>query len=303
MKAEFENICRKSQKKLKKYVKNKLMETHEDVTIGDGFVYAQGKFPVLLVAHMDTVHENLPTTIVHDGDIISSPNGIGGDDRCGIYMILEIIKKYHCSVLFCEDEEKGMIGAEKFINTELADSLVGQFNYIIEFDRKGSNDAVFYECANEEFEEFITKEFYKTEWGSFSDISTVAPFLGCAAVNLSCGYYKAHTKDEYVVFSEMKESMKQSMKILARTTDEKFEYIPARYNYYGYGYEVYDYEAYGSGYYIFDYVDEVGGTDFYETHAGSKAEAVGMFCMDNPWCSYRDIVDIYFEGDEMYESL
>ena len=102
MKAEFENICRKSQKKLKKYVKNKLMETHEDVTIGDGFVYAQGKFPVLLVAHMDTVHENLPTTIVHDGDIISSPNGIGGDDRCGIYMILEIIKKYHCSVLFCE---------------------------------------------------------------------------------------------------------------------------------------------------------------------------------------------------------
>lgn len=303
MKAEFENICRKSQKKLKKYVKNKLMETHEDVTVGDGFVYAQGKFPVLLVAHMDTVHENLPTTIVHDGDIISSPNGIGGDDRCGIYMILEIIKKYHCSVLFCEDEEKGMIGAEKFINTELADSLVGQFNYIIEFDRKGSNDAVFYECANEEFEEFITKEFYESAWGSFSDISTVAPFLGCAAVNLSCGYYKAHTKDEYVVFSEMKESMKQAMKILARTTDEKFEYIPARYNYYGYGYEVYDYEAYGAGYYIFDYIDEVGGTDFYETHAGSKAEAVGMFCMDNPWCSYRDIVDIYFEGDEMYENL
>ena len=303
MKAEFENICRKSQKKLKKYVKNKLMETHDEVTVGDGFVYAQGKFPVLLVAHMDTVHENLPTTIVHDRDIISSPNGIGGDDRCGIYMILEIIKKYHCSVLFCEDEEKGMIGAEKFINTELADSLVGQFNYIIEFDRKGSNDAVFYECANEEFEEFITKEFYKTEWGSFSDISTIAPFLGCAAVNLSCGYYKAHTKDEYVVFSEMKESMKQAMKILARTTDEKFEYIPARYNYYGYGYEVYDYEAYGAGYYIFDYIDEVGGTDFYETHAGSKAEAVGMFCMDNPWCSYRDIVDIYFEGDEMYESL
>ena len=308
MKAEFENICRKSQKKLKKYVKNKLMETHDEVISDNGFVYAQGKFPVLLVAHMDTVHKELPTTILHDGDNISSPNGIGGDDRCGIYMMLEIIKKHHCSVLFCEDEEIGMVGAEKFIKTELAKSLVGQFNYIIEFDRRGSNDAVFYDCANEEFEEFITREFYKTEYGSFSDISTIAPFLETAAVNLSCGYYRAHTKDEYVVFSEMETSMKQAMKILSRTTDEKFEYIPARYNYgygygYRYGYDVYDYEMYGSGYYIFDYIDEKGVEDFYETHAGSKAEAIGMFCMDNPLCCYGDIIDVYYEGDDMYESL
>lgn len=304
MKAEFENICRMSQKKLKKYVTNALKGTHEEVIVDDGFVYAQGKFPVLLVAHMDTVHKNLPKTILHDGDKISSPNGIGGDDRCGVYMILEIIKKHHCSVLFCEDEEIGMVGAEKFINTALAETLVGQFNYIIEFDRKGNNDAVFYDCDNEEFEKFITKEFYKTEWGSFSDISTVAPFLECAAVNLSCGYYNAHKKDEYVVFSEMETSMKQAMKILARTTDEKFEYIPAKYNYnYGYGYEYiwgerYDYEDYGAGYYIFDYIDEVGAEDFYETRAESKAEAIGMFCMDNPNCCYADVMDIYFESEE-----
>ena len=298
MKAEFENICRKSQKKLKKYVKNQLMETHDNVISDDGFVYAQGKFPVLLVAHLDTVHANLPTTIVHDGDKISSPNGIGGDDRCGVYMILEIIKKYHCSVLFCEDEEIGCVGAEKFVKTDLARELQGQFNYIIEFDRRNANDAVFYDCGNEEFEEFITKEHFVTADGIFSDISTIAPYLGCAAVNLSCGYYKAHTKDEYVVFPEMETNIKEAMKILARTTDEKFEYIEVEHSYYNYGYGGwYDYcgKEDGEGNYIILYVDYNYEEDIYETYATSRAEAIGLFCMDNQYTCVADIVDIYCE--------
>ena len=298
MKAKFEDICRMSQKKLKKYVKNQLKETHENVISEDGFVYAQGKFPVLLVAHLDTVHINLPTTIIHDGDKISSPNGIGGDDRCGVYMILEIIKKYHCSVLFCEDEEKGCIGAGKFIETELARELQGQFNYIIEFDRKGKNDAVFYDCGNAEFEEFITKEYFATAEGIFSDISTVAPFLGCAAVNLSCGYYKAHTNDEYVVFSEMEKSIKEAMKILARTTDEKFEYIEEPRKFYGYdGYSWINYYANddGEGNYIICYLDYCSEEALYETYAKSRVEAIGAFCIDNPYSCVSDIVDIYCE--------
>lgn len=301
MKAEFGRICSMSQKKVKKYVTKQLKETHDEVTVADGFVYAQGKFPVLLVAHMDTVHKHLPDKIIYEGDKISSPNGIGGDDRCGIYMILEIIKKYHCSVLFCEDEEIGMVGAEKFIKTKLAKSLVGQFNYIIEFDRRGSNDAVFYDCANNEFENFITKEFYKSDYGSFSDISTIAPFLGIAAVNLSCGYYNAHTKEEYVLWSEMEASMKQAMKIMARTTDEKFEYVEAEHNYYGYGYEYdswfdgYDYDEYGDGWYLICFLNEKGEEEIFETGAVSKAEAIGRFCMDNQYNCVSDIVDIYFE--------
>lgn len=301
MRADFEKICRMSQKKLKTYVTNVLKETHEEVIACDGFVYAQGKFPVLLVAHMDTVHDKLPNQIICKKGKISSPNGIGGDDRCGIYMILEIIKRYHCSVLFCEDEEMGCVGAEKFVSTDLAEALIGQFNYIIEFDRKGNNDAVFYDCANEEFEKFVTKDFYKTAYGSFSDISTVAPFLECAAVNLSCGYYNAHTKDEYVVFSEMETSMNEAMKILGRTTDEKFEYISSKYGY-GYGYNLYgyagwydDYDVCGNKYYIIYYINDHGEEAFYEATANSKVEAVGMFCLDNEYACTADIIDIYCE--------
>ena len=284
----FAKICRMSQKDLKKFVTKKLKETHNKVIEGDGYVYAQGEFPVLLVAHLDTVHKELPRELIYDKktDSLSSPQGIGGDDRCGVYMIFEVIQQFKCSVLFCEDEEIGGVGAEKFIKTDIAKQL--EFNYIIEFDRKGKNDAVFYDCTNDEFEDFITKEFYKSAWGSFSDISVLAPFLGCAAVNLSCGYYHAHTTSEYVVLSEMDESIKQACRILARTTeDDKFEYIEGYYGDrwdWGYGYPDQD------KMYLVEWFDRKSKQDeWIEVEAVSKAEAIGKFCMEHPTVPYNDI--------------
>lgn len=321
MNKKFESICRMSQKALKGYVATQLKKTHKGVNVGDGYVFAKGDFPVLLVAHLDTVHENLPTTIVYDtlDGSLSSPNGIGGDDRCGVYMILEIIKHYNCSVLFCEDEEIGGKGATKFTKTELAKEL--SFNYALEFDRKGSNDAVFYSCDNKDFEQFITKDFYKTSYGSFSDISVLAPFLGCAAVNLSCGYYMAHTNSEYVVLSEMEKSIEAACDILERTTEsDKFEYVEMSYrDFYRDYYYYYGYGGYGMGYgrsYTKTYttateieedVDDDYGyatyyflielfdgkqTQWFETFALSEDEAVGLCLKQYPDLTYNSIIDI-----------
>ena len=90
---------------VKEYVTEQLKTTHDEVISDDGYVYAQGTFPVLLVAHMDTVHVETPKDFLYEdcGDIVSSKQGIGGDDRCGIYMILRVLQQYNCSVLFCED--------------------------------------------------------------------------------------------------------------------------------------------------------------------------------------------------------
>lgn len=294
MNKEFEKICRMSQKSLKNHVKQKLQMRYEEVIVDDGFVYAQGSFPVLLVAHLDTVHSKLPNMILYDKDqnTVSSPNGIGGDDRCGVYMIFEIIKKFNCSVLFCEDEEDGGIGANKFVKTDLARTL--DFNYIIEFDRANANDAVFYSCDNYDFEKFITRDFYKINYGTYSDICDIAPVIGCAAVNLSCGYYKAHTKDEYVVLSDMENSIKAACDILARTTqNDKFEYVEYfEYDAWnGYGYNGFiDYND--QVYYLIQYISEHGVEEWYETFARSKAEAVGHFVMDNPKVSYENIIDV-----------
>lgn len=296
MKEVFKSICCLSQPELKKYTIKQLKKTHTNVCHGDGFVYAQGDFPVLLVAHLDTVHKQLPKTFIYfkHNQSLSSPQGIGGDDRCGVYMILEIVKQYHCSVLFCEDEEIGMVGAEKFIKTELAKTL--EFNYIIEFDRRGSDDAVFYDCDNADFEKFITQDFYNTSYGSFSDISTLAPFFGCAAVNLSCGYYKAHTTEEYVALSEMQQSIEEACKILARTTeDDKFEYIEAVRSRWGGWFDDYGY-GYGNDnellYYLLEYQDRNGDTQWWETYAASTEEAVGTFCIEHPNIPYSNIIGI-----------
>lgn len=293
MLGNFTKLCRMSQENLKEYVAQELINTHDKVIVDDGFVYAEGNSPVLLVAHLDTVHKELPEQIFYNEDTltISSPNGIGGDDRCGVYMIFEVIKKHNCSVLFCEDEEIGTVGAEKFVKSKLSKDL--DFNYIIEFDRMGNNDAVFYDCDNPEFEEFITKEYFKTAYGSFSDISVIAPALGCAAVNLSCGYYKAHTKDEYVVIPEMEASIEAACKILDSTTaDDKFEYIESE-NKFSYGYR-FDESLYGyEQYFLMQYVNENGEEKWFETEALSLDEAIGKFCILNPYLTFNNIVDIY----------
>lgn len=288
-------IFKMSQKELKKYVQKELKKAGYEVQSDDGYVYAQGSFPVLLVAHMDTVHKELPTGFYTDEkrDIISSPQGIGGDDRNGIYEILEIIQTHNCSVLFTEDEEIGGVGANKFIKTPLATSLIGKFNYIIEIDRKGNRDAVFYECDNPEFTKFITKEYWKKDYGSYSDICDVAPVLNAAAVNLSSGYYNAHTVSEYISLSDIDTIIKEVKKLLDRTTeDDKFEYIEADYRYgkYNYGfYDMYD----GSFQATFEiFYSNNDGFDYEYLDAISEEEAVGLFLIGHPDMTYNDIVSV-----------
>ena len=157
----FIEICKASQKELKKMLEIVLFEMwYEELITGDGYLYAKGTIPVLLTAHMDTVHKENVKDFYEYYDkekkqhIISSPQGIGGDDRCGVYMILEIIKTHKCSVLFCEDEEIGGVGSDKFCKTELVKEL-SELKYLIELDRANGTDAVFYDCDNDDFTKFI----------------------------------------------------------------------------------------------------------------------------------------------------
>lgn len=205
----FAELCCLTKEELKSvlpvFLKNR---DYDDVIVEDGFIYAKGDVPILLTAHMDTVHDEAVIDYYEklddDGShIIYSPQGIGGDDRCGIYAILRIIETKKCSVLFCEDEEIGCVGSKKFCKTDYINEI-SNCKYIIELDRKGNTDAVFYSCDNPDFTKFILDNTeFEERYGSYSDISYLAPEAGIAAVNLSCGYYKPHTKEEYVVLEEL----------------------------------------------------------------------------------------------------
>ncbi len=205
-----------------------------------GVVYAQNKFilvrgaaPVMLVAHLDTVHQ-MPVRDIYksdNGNILMSPQGIGGDDRCGVYALAKIynvatVKPY---LLFTCDEEIGGIGAEWFCRAHNDKRLPPELDvlkFIVEIDRRGSNDAVFYGCANPEFEDYIFSFGFKFAHGSFSDISVIAPELNIAAVNLSSGYYNAHTPHEYINRSELENTIERVIEIIADVDDlPKFDYV------------------------------------------------------------------------------
>ena len=313
-KAKFELLCRLTQMELKGALDNALTDMGYDVINDDGYLYAQGTIPILLVAHMDTVHKDPVKLITYsdDGNTISSPQGIGGDDRCGIYMIMEIIKKHRCSVLFAEDEEMGCIGAKKFVKNNYIKDL--EFNYMIELDRKGSKDAVFYECDNPEFEEFITRsEDWETAPGIFTDICTLAPEIGCAAVNFSCGYYNAHTTKEYVVLPEMEANINKVCKLIERTTaDDKFEFIQAKSKWLSGGWttgwgdyddeDFYKDDLYGDapmGLYGITYINEQGLDEWAEVYARSTLEAAGVFLSEHTNMTFSEI-DVEFYGIDDY---
>lgn len=218
---EFEQIFQLSQERLKQALEAELITSEYTVQKQKGFLYAEGSTPVLLVAHLDTVHRALPETICYsaDGAVMMSPQGIGGDDRAGVYMILRLIQSVHCHVLFCEDEETGGCGARAFTKS----GIVPNVNYIVELDRVGNNDAVFYQCRNRQFEQYINGFGFQTAFGSFSDISILAPHLNLAAVNLSTGYYHAHQPGEYVRLDEVETLIGRVAKLLQAKT-ERFSY-------------------------------------------------------------------------------
>ena len=142
---------------------------------------------------------------------------------------------YRCTA--CGEEFIG-IGAKKFTGG----SLRPQVNYIVELDRRGNNDAVFYRCDNPEFEDFVTSFGFETAGGSCSDISYIAPYLETAAVNISCGYYCEHQRHEYIHLEEIELNADRVAQMVTQQT-EHFEYMEQQDSFFGgraYQYSMWD---------------------------------------------------------------
>lgn len=216
---ELVNLLRMNQKELKEFLYNQLNNKNMNPLSEDGFLYAEGKIPVLLVAHMDTVDSRPPENIICKKNIIYNSNGIiGGDDRCGIYAILKLLENNSFYVLFTEDEEIGCVGAKKAI--ERLD--IPDVKYIIEFDRKGEYDCVFYDCGNKEFMDYIEDFGFLTDFGSYSDIAVLGKAWNIASVNISSGYYNEHTSDEYIVFSILEKNIRKVNRMLKKIDKAPF---------------------------------------------------------------------------------
>ena len=212
-------------------IRHFLKGKYEKVYTTKKFVVAVGDIPIALVAHLDTVFKQPPQRIFYDKtyNVLWSPEGLGADDRAGIFSIVQIIKSgFRPTVILTTDEEKGCKGAEAVVKC-LPDPPTS-LKYIIELDRQGANDCVFYECDNPAFTEYITSFGFEFNYGSFSDISEICPKWKVAGVNLSIGYYDEHSVSETLYVDQMFETIEKVKNMLAAAGEAPyFEYIPMTY--------------------------------------------------------------------------
>lgn len=203
---------------------NYFMTLHPKAIHGETYVYVPGSTRMpLLVAHADTVHRELPKIILLDDKkgILSSPQGLGADDRAGVYGILCL----HASLdpkpglLLCDKEETGGIGAYD-ASWGIADDL-RPYPFMMELDRKGSGECVFYNDESEEFIKYIESFGFKEDYGIFSDVMFLGEGLRKTSVNLSIGFEEAHTLGEYLNLRSMNYTIKHAKRIMLNVLHTK----------------------------------------------------------------------------------
>lgn len=223
----LEQICALRQNELIKVMKKYLEKHYSSIISTNDFIIAIGDIPIGLVAHMDTVFPNPPSELYYDQrkNVMWASTGAGFDDRAGVYAIIRLLSKgYKPTVILTTDEERGALGAEKLVNTYV--DVPTELKYIIQLDRCGSNDCVFYDCANSEFEKYVESFGFKTNWGTFSDISVICPAWKVAGVNLSIGYENEHSTSEHLFVYNMLATIAKVEQMLKDANNaEKFIYI------------------------------------------------------------------------------
>ena len=166
-----------------------------------------GKSNTIFASHLDTVSkEYIQVTHVIDGNIIKTDGKttLGADDKAGVAIMLwMIVNNVPGLYYFFIGEEVGCIGsglASKDLNFK-------NYNKIISFDRYGTNSVITHQSSQRStsdiFADALCDElnthgfiFEKDSGGVYTDS---AEFMGIIpeCTNISVGYYKQHTFQEY----------------------------------------------------------------------------------------------------------
>jgi len=247
-----------------------------------------GEYYPCVVSHMDTVHRSHSeliesktnliiesstysegedgemTTLIAKHPITKEQTGIGGDDKCGVYVCLEMFERFDVlKGAFFVEEEIGMLGSR-----QADDKFFENVGYAIQFDAPSSNwiseicsgVKLFDEDFKGEIKETLNECGYtKFSVDPFTDVNQLASKYDFNCLNLGCGYYRQHTNSEYVVVQEVFDSIMAGYKLITKLGIKKYTHkkeekksLLTETNY-GYGsYNDYDFEDY----YLDDY-DEV----------------------------------------------
>lgn len=230
----MEALIASGEKKTKHLMSTYLKSKYPSVVETKEYIYAEGDIPIALVAHMDTVFDSTrryEPTVYYDRvkNVMCCPDGAGFDDKAGVFAIIQILRKgLRPHIILTTDEEIGGAGASAIAKLECP---FKDLRYLIQLDRRGAIDCVFYSCDNIAFIDYVETFGFAEAIGSFSDISTICPAWKIAGVNLSIGYYDEHSKSEILNVGHMLATIDRVITMLTEEEIPAFEYIPCKYDY------------------------------------------------------------------------
>jgi 5-methylcytosine-specific restriction endonuclease McrA len=157
-----------------------------------------------------TITENYDIRIFRKNDDKEVQTSLGADDKNGVWIILELLKAGKpINFIFSHGEEGGCVGIKQVVsNVELAKDIEKKSKYALIVDRRNSSDIIGYGnsycvALDDKLEEFSKANGYKFKkaHGLCSDADYISKLVEC--VNLSTGYYQAHSSSEFTNVKEL----------------------------------------------------------------------------------------------------
>lgn len=216
----------KTEEGIDNVIKRELTAMGYEIAEENGNIYAvhpRSLSSACLSAHKDMVKtgndinrtiqaEHLVFGVDNEGHLTS----LGADDKNGIFVALtvanEMKDKDKPKLVFFTKEETGLVGSSK-INTSFFETV----DYCIVSDRKNGNEIIMeagcgaYSSLLGLLFKHCNPEFVFGK-GSASDCNNIRKY--CDTINISSGYYNAHTENEYTNLTELEHIIKSVKRFL-----------------------------------------------------------------------------------------
>lgn len=197
-------------------------------------------FPCV-VSHTDTVHsitniniheEYLPNAQGEDKLSLKAytdrlyPTGIGGDDKCGVFACLTLLKELpYLKAAFFVSEETGCHGSRSadpkfFKNVGYVIQFDAPENWMISENCSGQvlfdRNTDFFQKCDTVLKESMDPHYMEYMIHPYTDVYALREKFDFSCINFSIGYYQYHTVNEYVVVEDVFNGIEMGRKMIEK---------------------------------------------------------------------------------------